>query len=74
MTLLDRIHRRLTINRTVRELSRLDSTMLADIGLHRGNLREAVEQMIDAKQNFTSSRAHPARVAHNYHATSGAAA
>ena len=73
MTFLDRIHRRLTINRTVRELSRLDNAMLADIGLIRGNLRESVEQMVDATSNSTK-RARIEHVAHDYHATSGAAA
>ena len=73
MNLLDRIHRRLAINRTVRELSRLDSALLADIGLVRGNLRESVEQMVDAKSSLTSV-ARPVRVTHNYQATSGAAA
>ena len=73
MTLIDRIHRRLTINKTVRELSRLDSAMLADIGLVRGNLRESVERMVDAKSN-SKSVARPVRVTHNYQATSGAAA
>ena len=73
MTFLDRIHRRLTVNRTVRELSRLDDTMLADIGLVRGSLRESVEQMVDAKHKSTI-RAFTTRVAQNYHATGGAAA
>ena len=73
MTLIDRIHRRLTINRTVRELSRLDNTMLADIGLVRGNLRESVERMVDTKSNSTSV-VRPVRVTHTYQATSGAAA
>ena len=73
MNLLDRIHRRLAINRTVREQSRLDSALLADIGLVRGNLRESVEQMVDAKSSLTSV-ARPVRVTHNYQATSGAAA
>ena len=73
MTLFDRIHRRLTIGRTVRELSRLDDAMLADVGLIRGNLRKTVEQMIDAKSN-SINRVHPVRMAHNYHVTSGATA
>ena len=73
MTFLNRIQRRWTINRAVRELSRLDDTMLADVGLIRGNLRETVEQMIDTKSSL-ANRAHPVRMAHNYHVTSGAAA
>ena len=73
MTFLDRIHRRLTINRTVRELSRLDNATLTDIGLIRGNLTESVEQMIDSKPSSTKP-VQQERVAHNYRATSGAAA
>lgn len=73
MTLLNRIHRRLTINRTVRELSRLDNAMLRDIGLNRGNLTEMVEQMIDSTPNPTG-RVQFERVPKHYRATSGAAA
>ena len=73
MTFLERIHRRLTINRTVRELSRLDNATLSDIGLIRGNLTESVEQMIDSKSSSTK-RVRQERVARRYHATSGAAA
>lgn len=73
MTLLNRIHRRLTINRTVRELSRLDNAMLSDIGLNRGNLTEMVEQMIDSKANATG-HTHIERVSSRYPVAQGAAA
>ena len=49
MTLFDKFHRRMMINRTVRELSRLDSALLNDIGLDRSNLKETVTRMIDAR-------------------------
>ena len=73
MTLLDRIHRRLNINRTVRELSRLDNATLSDIGLIRGNLTETVEQMVDTKAK-PSGRVRFEHVPGKNHITSGAAA
>ena len=73
MTLLNRIHRRWNINRTVRELSRLDNATLSDIGLMRGNLTETVEQMIDSNAKPTG-RVQFEHVPGNYHITSGAAA
>lgn len=48
MTLFNRIHRRLVINRTVRELSRLNPVLLNDIGLDPSNLTKNVEQIVDA--------------------------
>ena len=48
MTLVDRIHRRFVINRTVRELSRLNPVLLNDIGLDPRNLPTDVEKIVDA--------------------------
>ena len=71
MTLLNRIHRRMKINRTVRELSRLDKSLLIDIGLDASNLAETVEKMVDAQHAYHVA---PEPVFHNIPATSGAAA
>lgn len=54
MTLINRIHRRLTINRAVRELSRLDGALLNDIGLDHSNLTEMVENMVDSSSAYES--------------------
>ena len=42
---IDRWHAR---DKSIRELSRLDDHMLKDIGLHRGEIREVVESMLNA--------------------------
>ena len=48
MNIIDRIKRRRRINRSIRELSRLEDKMLLDIGIERGNIAELVEKMIDS--------------------------
>lgn len=60
MTLFNRIHRRLKINRTVRELSRLDRALLNDIGLDYSNLSETVEKMVDASTSVYEVKHQPA--------------
>ena len=56
MKLVNRIHRRIRINRVVRELSALNDDILRDIGVERGNIHELVEQMVDAntRANMTT--------------------
>ena len=56
MKLVNRIHRRIRINRVVRELSALNDDILRDIGVERGNISELVEQMVDAntRANMTT--------------------
>ena len=48
MKLLYRIDRRIKVNRTLRELSRLNATVLKDIGFEQQNPRRAVEDLIDS--------------------------
>ena len=73
MTLYNRIHRRMMINRTVRELSRLDDTLLNDIGLNRGNLTETVTKRIDDRKHF-EVKSNSGPVYHTVPVHSGAAA
>ena len=49
MNLVYRIQRRLRINRSIRELSRLDNSVLLDIGIERGNIAEMVKASVDSK-------------------------
>ena len=73
MTLFNKFHRRMMINRTVRELSRLDGALLNDIGLDHSNLREMVAQKIDARSAYqTKAKREP--VFNAVPVTSGAAA
>ena len=77
MKLANRIHRRLKINRVVKELSALNDDILRDIGIERANIRGLVETMVDAKaaQTITvetATREHIAPV--NLHVRAGAAA
>ena len=62
MDMIDRIKRRLHINRAVRELSSLPDNMLADIGMERRNIAELVEKMIDANAAFEHSVVRRAQV------------
>ena len=77
MTLYNRIHRRMMINRTVRELSRLDDMLLSDIGLTRGNLTEMVTKRIDGRvygHSHFEVKSSPEPVYHAAPVHSGAAA
>ena len=76
MNLLHRIQRRLRINRSIRELSRLDNNVLLDIGIERGNIAEMVEASVDSKYVQTT-KAGPivhGNVSNDYHVPGGAAA
>ena len=76
MNLVYRIQRRLRINRAIRELSRLDNTVLLDIGIERGNIAEMVETSIDSKYRQTV-KADPimlGNVSNTYHVPGGAVA
>ncbi len=76
MNLVYRIQRRLRVNRAIRELSRLDDSVLLDIGIERGNIAEMVETSIDSKYGHTV-KAGPVMygsVPNTYHAPGGAAA
>ena len=76
MTVFHAIRRRYQINRAVRELSRLDSNILQDIGIDRDNIAEMVEEMIDTRTaQSMETRATGTGYAHaNYTAAGGAAA
>jgi uncharacterized protein YjiS (DUF1127 family) len=76
MNLLQRIQRRLRINRTIRELSRLDSKVLLDIGIERGNIAEMVEASVDSKyvQTTNAGPVVHGNVSNDYHVPGGAAA
>lgn len=76
MNLIYRIQRRLRINRTVRELSRLDDSVLLDIGIERGNIAEMAEASMDSKYG-QAAKAGPVMLgstSNNYRLPGGAAA
>lgn len=77
MKLVNRINRRLKINRAVRELSVLNDDILRDIGIERGNIHELVEKMVDAGAS-RAMKVETARHEHiadtDIHARAGAAA
>ena len=73
MNMVHRIHRRLKVNRAVRELSRLDNGTLLDIGIERGNITELVESMIDSNSRIAAKAVHE-NVIHNYPVHGGAVA
>jgi uncharacterized protein YjiS (DUF1127 family) len=76
MNLLQRIQRRLRINRSIRELSRLDNSILLDIGIERGNIAEIVEASVDSKyvQTTNAGPVVHGNVSNDYHVPGGAAA
>ncbi len=76
MNLLHRIQRRLRINRSIRELSRLDNHVLLDIGIERGNIAEIVEASVDSKSVQTTNVGPVVHgnVSNDYHVPGGAAA
>ncbi len=76
MNLVHRIQRRLRINRAIGELSRLDNSVLLDIGIERGNIAEMVEKSIGSNYGQTV-KAGPVihgSVPNTYHVPGGAVA
>ena len=76
MNLVHRIQRRLRINRSIRELSRLDNNILLDIGIERGNIAEIVEASVDSKfgQTVKTGSIIHGNVSNDYSVPGGAAA
>jgi len=76
MNLLYKIQRRIRINRAIRELSRLDNSVLLDIGIERGNIAKMVEASVNSK-NGQTVKAGPimhGNVSSNFHVPGGAVA
>ena len=76
MNLVYRIQRRLRINRSIRELSRLDNSILLDIGIERGNIAEMVEASVDSKfgQTVKTDPVTHGSVSNTHHVPGGAVA